>query len=177
MVGNYFTWHEACLSSLVRKVEQMDRHFWDSSSNDVENRNVVIVLGSTSDFSVPDTACIFFDLLKSFHMLCNGIWNDHTQWTPVLAHFWAQDRFLGGVSSGWGRSKFFWTFWNLLFMDSPIIYDRITNFWSFEGPGPICRRDRKRVGGSVCFFWNLLSMGFGMVFLSVRLILGRSGSG
>ena len=151
MVGNHFTWHEACLSSLVRKVEQMDRHFWDFSSNDVENRNMVIVLGSTSGISIPGTACIFFVLLKSFHMLCNSIWNDRTQWTSTPAHFWAQDLFLGWASSGWGRWKFFWPFWNLLFMDFPIIYDRITNFWSFEAPGPIFRWGRKRMGGSICF--------------------------
>ena len=42
---------------------------------------------------------------------------------PIFAPFWVWDRFLGGAGSGWGRTKLFCSFWNLLYMDFPMVFD------------------------------------------------------
>ena len=62
---------------------------------------------------------------------------------PIFAPFWVWDRFLGGAGSGWDRTKHFCSFWNLLYMDFPMVFDTTilnehpfltilkgrTNFW------------------------------------------------
>ena len=54
--------------------------------------------------------------------LSNGTW--HTQFNehPILLIFGPWINFLGEAGSEWGRTKSFWTFWNLLFMCFQMIY-------------------------------------------------------
>ena len=55
-----------------------------------------------------DSSKLFGILRSLFHGLSNGI---------------QHNKILGGTGSQWYRSKFSWTFGNLLSMDFPVVYD------------------------------------------------------
>ena len=97
--------------------------------------------------------------------LDNGLWQNHTYWTPISAHFWATDTFLGGAGSGGGggAGQMFLDFLKsrlhglsnddtTIFTEHPffVILGPRINFWAGQ--------EQKEAGQLFLSFRNLLSM-------------------